>query len=391
MSEPPGRDVAAAEEEASWAALADRYTTAAVGADEAAVAAWREVAAVLLGDLHDARLVDLEARVGVTGLLALREDVDDRIAAAQARRAVLVEMDEVAHASDVAARLEAELAAVQGRLADLERERALWEREPAFRKLAARGFFVEDYAPGWWGRWRDRRALDRVVAALASAGSGAPEPVRETVIAAYGGLVARVEGARAVAQRVEARRERQRALERERIALADAPTRLHRELCEGLAAILLAGIRAGGVELRYELAREEPEAADGFRRVDGLEARGRYLRALLEARVLPRVGEPVDDEAFVALDALWRTLVGFEAWERGGLGGHVLWWDVMTGGAAGEDLPEVREFLARWGGPVAAGHATAGLEAELGGARATARGVVLLEEADDAGDEGDGG
>ena len=109
----------------------------------------------------------------------------------------------------------------------------------------------------------------------------------------------------------------------------------------------------------------------------GLDAQARYLRQLAAARVERRLAAAEGDLArgdstvaddlarAAAIDALRERLVAFAAWESGSIGGHILWWDRMTGGAAADDLPEVRGFLDTWGGPVAHDHPAAALEADL--------------------------
>ena len=267
----------------SWAATREALEADARAGEERLDEAWHELTGRLLGDMHDARLVDLEARLGVSALLSRREEHDDRIAAVQTRRAAIVEMDEVAHAGDVTARLDDELCAVRARLAALEEERAIWERCEGFHALARRGYFHEDYAPRLWGRWRVGREHAALGAALAAAGLVSVGAGRAEVVEAYRGLLARFEGAWAVAQRIESRRERQRSLERERLALADAPARLHAELSAALGGVLRAQLEGGPVEVRHELARDDAEVAAAFGRIAALEAHVERARALVAA------------------------------------------------------------------------------------------------------------
>jgi|GEM_PF-2962693 len=350
-----------------WRALADAFGRDLTAATAELDRAWDELLDLALDDVSDARLTELEARLGVPGLLQLREEHDDRIVAAQARRAELVEMDEVARPSDVAARIEAELAAARTRFTELEHELARWEASSAHRVLVARGFFEPERTRGWWARRGDRRLLRRLALELGLPTDGElPEVAR----AARRELRARLDGARALEARLLSRRRNQAGLERERASLTSAPSRLHTELRRRCREVVRRHLEDGAVELRYELARDGAEVAAGLRRIAGLQARVDYLRQLAVSRVTPaaRAGD-ADRAGCLALDRLRERLVAFDAWHRGGIGGHVLWWDLMTGGAPADGLPEVEAFLATWGGPVAHEHPTAPLEAELESSR----------------------
>ncbi|PIE18955.1 MAG: hypothetical protein CSA66_03440 [Proteobacteria bacterium] len=365
------------------------YERDAARAEELLERSWRELAGYLLPEVHDALLVDLEARLSYPGLRPIRDEYADRITQARARRLELAQREEVLHTDILVAGVDDQLAEIAPSAEAFRRELDVWTCSRWFQVLEAAGWFRPDYAPGFFARIRDWRAVSLLLDDLEERDPDLAFDDPEALKGHYHRLQADSGAVFDLEARLTARRAEIEALAREHEALTEAPANLRQQMYVALAAALRDHLEACPVELRFELAHDDPHLLTFFKKISGLDKKTTYLRELSITRIGRRIDEltrqlnklqrklqkrsvkhmrgrfygvsqaeldglrdlKADKWArrHLKLDKLRRRLAEFDRWESGSIGDHVLWWDLMTRGAPGDDLYEVRAFHDRWG------------------------------------------
>ena len=339
----------------------------------------RELAGYLVPDLDDDDLAAAERRFRYPGLLAIKRDYEERLRAGEARRVELSQMDEIVNHVERLAEVEEQLALT---VPVYERVEARWQipaGNPWFEELSARGYFEPTYDPGFLARIRDWRAVSFLLDALDDAHPELddPESLREWYLKLRD---ERLELGTLLATYRE-RRDRLVALKAEHGRLVDQPQRLLTELQAALGEALREHLWACPEALRLELVKEDPALVTFLKKEIGLEKQIAYLEELRVARIASQQADlkvqmgKVDRKLAKArakgprktytgaemasmrqtkaeswakrharLGAIRERVAGFDRWERGSLVADFLWWDLVTKGARGDDLYEVRSF-----------------------------------------------
>jgi hypothetical protein len=395
------------------------YARDATRADELWQRSWRELGGYLLPEVDDQVLADLERRLTYPGLMPIRDDFRARVAAAKAREAELSGLEAVMHTDILVANVEDELQEIDAPAKAFQAELDGWRASPWLAKLDARGYFTADYKPGFLSRFGDWRAVSFLMRDLEKNPQlkfADPEALKshfrtlETESGSVFALHRRLTDKRAEVQGLRTEYEQMQA----------APATLNREMYVALAEALRDHLESTPVDLRFELARGDAHMVTFFKKLDGLDKKRQYLSELRVLRIQRHVEElaqqlhklrakvskrrdkrrrgrfrNVSDAEIASLRRLkadkWQRrhdklekvrlrLDDFEDYDRGSIGEHVLWWDVMTRGAPGDDLYTVRAFHEQWGGPVAEAHPHAPIEASLaGGMQADAASALAMD------------
>ena len=346
----------------------------------------KEMVGYLLPEVDDDALAALEARLSYPGLLPIKRGYEARLAEVQARCNELEAMDEIEFHELKLDQTTKEIEEVRHTYDEYRRKLSVWENSKWFRKLDKRGYFDPDYVPTLINRFFDWRAASFLMSELAGKARlrfSSPQalPVH------YRGLKLEAEPVFEVYASRTSARERLVALKAEYDELQKTPERLLSELYGDLGSALLDHLHACPVELRFELARGDPNLSVFLKKEVGVNKQAQYLRELAVTRIDTQVQRlqqelqkldgklqklewkrrrgrrkqysATDIQRMRAVKAeKWekrqkkirdvRTkIVNFDRYERGSFATDFLWWDLVTRGARGDDIYEAKDFHAR--------------------------------------------
>ena len=344
----------------------------------------RELAGYLLPDLDDDDLGELERRLRYPVLLAEKRKIEARLAALDDERRDL-EAHETWLKRDV---LRVDYTTQREEIADavasFERERAVWESSAHFRALEERGWFEPDYDGGLFDWLRDWRACSLLMAELEKGFPDREFPEDEDVKRAWEQLFARSEPVLQLSKDLTRKLEHLDALEERHRYLLGVPDELFQELWRTLAGLVVDHLRQAPDDLLVALGKDDETLATFLKKDVGLKKQAVYLRELVVARIDPylrqlhaeerKLGAKHDklrykrsrgkwvpdvdratDAARVLPHEKWSArrasfaktrarLSSFDRYDRGSFVTDYLWWDLITRGASGDDLYEVRVF-----------------------------------------------
>gem|GEM_PF-2365410 len=360
-----------------------------------------EMAGYLLPDLDDEDLIDLEKRLRYPVLIAEKRKTEVALAELEVERTRLEANPRYAQREVMRIDCEQQLAEIADAAQAFATEREIWEKSEYFQALFKRGWFADDYDGGLFDWLRDWRACSLLMAELEAGyraaataaegdptGSGGREFLEdEDVKAAWNTLFANSEPVLKLQQSLVASLAVMTRLEKRHAELLAAPDAMFQALWRRLADLVIEHLRAVDQELLLALAKQDEALATFLKKDAGLKKQAVYLRQLIVARINPQIArfetevqklgkkheklrykrargkyiaaEASDIAAMRSVPAAkWdarrssfaRTrarVTTFDNWDRGSFVSDYLWWDLVTRGARGDDLYEVRSFHER--------------------------------------------
>lgn len=347
----------------------------------------QELAGYLLPDLDDEDLVALEQRLRYPALMGEKRKTEAALAEVEREREQ-IEADPRFYEREVRRiDLEGQLAEIAEAAASFKRERDLWESSEYFQALHGRGWFEPEYDGGLFDWLRDWRACSLLMAELEERFADKKFPDDEDVKREWRALYASSEPVLSLQRDLVAKTAELERIEARHAALVAAPDELYQGLWKTLAGLVVDHLRAAPEELLVELGKADATLAVFLKKDVGLGKQIDYLRQLVAARIEPyrrRLAEEArklaqkseklrykrargkyvmvssaDLQSMRALPSVkWTTrrksfaktrerLVEFDRWDRGSFVSDFLWWDLVTRGARGDDLHEVRKFHER--------------------------------------------
>jgi len=346
----------------------------------------RELAGYLVPDIDDETLGALERRFHYPSLLTNKAAFVAAIAAAEAERAAL-EADQTFIDREVL-RVEAQqtLADVGPSLAEVEATKAPWDTCPRHATLIAAGFY-ESNPPGGFARkfsfWRQGSFLMAELEKKRVSRFSDLADLRarwQAILADYTALTHAAHDAEETLKQMDGLEARHRHL------LAE-PADQFKACFEALGRALVDHLLALPEDSLVEFARSDPSLASFLKKDAGLRKQVAYLREIAQVRLQPSIrtleaeATKADGKASRIFSKLSRgravpattadvqrarsyprdkwekrrtslgktreRLGGYHDYDRGSFLTTYLWWDVMTHGAHGDDLYEVRTFHER--------------------------------------------
>ncbi len=405
-------------------------------ADRAAVLsarAWRELGGYLLPEVDDGVIRGLETTLRYPSLVPIRDDFRQRTAAAVARREELASLEEVVHTDILVSKVDDELREITPAADGFRADLAAWSESRWYQELELRGYFGQHEA-GLWARFRNWRAVSFLMSEVADKQGlefATGSELQEHVMTLQSDSRALFDHE----ERLKKRRQAITDLDAEHTKLTTAESDLHREMYVALSEAIRDHLESTPVELRFDLAKGDPHLVTFFKKISGLDAKKSYLEELRVTRIQRHMsdleqqrykldlkvskrehksrrgrffGVPQSEidslnnhkadkwqRRHQKLEKIRNRLDRFDDYDKGTIGDQVLWWDVITRNAPGDDLYSVRTFHEQHGGGLAANHPHAELEAALFGddsmsdaaAAALASDMAVMRDSDDVADD----
>jgi len=339
----------------------------------------------LLPELQDAALARLERRLQYGGgLLPHKRAAEEQLAQVEQERQSIEAQDDWQNLEHYLGQAETELAELKESYESFRAEVALWEADVWFQRLRDRGYFQANYRPrGLFQRLGDWRAVSFLMARLERKQRRKyrdPDALRSS----YDTLTTEAVPVFVAYEDLEKRRAGLLALQARHAALVARPAELMQELYAALGDALRRHLEACPEELRLSLAAGDADFATYLNKDVGLQKQAQYLRELVAQRIQGPLEElqqqtarlrrkadktrykrsrgkwVVFSQADVAslrdlkaerwekrhrkLTVMRERIGGFDRWDRGSFADDFLWWDLVTRGAPGHDIYEVRVF-----------------------------------------------
>ncbi|MDX9723657.1 MAG: hypothetical protein RBU37_23115 [Myxococcota bacterium] len=346
-----------------------------------------EFAAYLLPEVSDKALAKLQQRIHYPGLLPIKKEVDERLEAADQERASLAKLPEVEHFDFHQSQVKDELAALEDSYQSYARKKAAWLASADYHALDKRQYFDPRYAPRFFKRLADWRNVSLLMEQLERAEPGRarfanPQAIRDEHALVFGEGSAIIEAYQDQQKRL-GELEAQYARYQELLA---APKRLLTELYERLSEALVKHVESYTDTLLLELGSGDKHVVAFLQKMVGMRKQADYLREIVTRRLYPQISQlerehnKIESKAQRVNRKLWRgkaiyvsgadqiamerfdhqkwekrrqryaqtrsRLSSFDSYHRGSPARDYLWWDLMTKGSRGDDLPEVNRFRA---------------------------------------------
>lgn len=352
---------------------------------------WQELTGHLLPDVDDDALRALEQRLRYgSGLLPNKRRFDERLERSQQARAELEASDDFRNLELYLAQVTDELAELQEAYDALKAELTGWRSCRQYAELEQRGWFSPGYRPdGLLAALRDWRSVSFLMAQLESVFKASRLRLRNPaqVRASYEDLRRRADPVIEAYTDLQRRQTRLGELKARHEELVRAPGVILQELYEALGEALRGHLEACDDELRLALAENDPDLAAYFTKLKGLAKQIDYLKQLSVARIdahlqkleeqIARLAQKIRKMEYkrarrkrvtlaasdierlrdlkanswqkrrAGLASLRIRVGGFDGYAQGSFLEDYLWWDLLTRGARGDDLYEVRVFHER--------------------------------------------
>ncbi|MFT7624539.1 MAG: hypothetical protein ACI9WU_003727 [Myxococcota bacterium] len=365
------------QQDALLAQSAQLYTADAVRIAKVAERTRREIIGYLVPDIDDDELRDMQRKYETTGLMSLKQDAEEKLARAEARRTHLSQLHEVLHAPALVAEVDEKLADIRPTLSALERGTYAMTSSEWFVDLGERGYFSPDYSPWVVGHLRDWRSISFLMTELAEAGHDfdTPTALEEWWLK----IQQELDDVRLVVNRLAEERARVTGLADEHVQLKSRPAELLSKLHAALGEHLLEHFEACPEKTLVRLISDDPVLVTFLKKQRGLTRQTSYLAQLAQTRInaqrdsirtqigklkrkvtkarrksksydrrtMASLAELKQDKwakRHAGLNKLHHRIVGFDDWDSGALSADYLWWDPMTRGANADDIIEVRQF-----------------------------------------------
>lgn len=338
-----------------------------------------ELASYLLGEVSDDEVRALEQRLSYPSLLPIKRGFEDQLRQSQADLAQLLLDPDAAHNDLYQRQLQDEQDEIREVYERLRAQVDLWRANAHFQGLHQRGFFEPRYRAGLFGWLRDWRAVSLLMAALEKLQPGAryptPAALRDTWTTLWGEAQPILE----LWDNQEARRQHLLQLAARRAELEQAPTRLFQAMYAALGDAINDHLEALPNDTRVELAAQDKHLVIFLQKSAGLQKQLQYLGEIRERRLRPLLQKTEQDASrlrqkiyklerkykyvsdaditkmhtfkqeswqkrHTRFSSMRERLGGFNKYQKGSFTEDYLWWDLMTGGAPGDDIYEVRVF-----------------------------------------------
>ena len=346
----------------------------------------QELIGYLLPEVQDPHLDSLEERLSYSGLRPIKRKYDEAFDAAEKRRVELEAMDEFQHYDFLIDQANQGVEDIRPKYETACQHISLWEGSKWFKQLNQRKYFEQGYVARWWHTFFDWRAISFLMSELSKKAKlkfNNPVSLKQhyrqlrdetnDIVAAYDKRVAE--------------RDRIHGIKTEHQELLKAPERLLAELFNELGGAAISHLDACPEDLRIDLARGDKVLNAFLRKQTGVRKQIQYLRELsvtrlkalfqqlkqdlakTEAKIkklelqkrrgkrkhyystdLQRMRNVKTDKWERRRDKTGRLrnkIAGFEKYDRGSFTSDYLWWDLITGGSAADDIFEVRDFRNR--------------------------------------------
>lgn len=337
-----------------------------------------ELASYLLAEVSDPELGALEERLSYPGLLDIKRGFEEQLAKSEAERQELEATPEIQHHEFHVSRVNDEMAALREPCQAYRAQRDGWTENQWFAELDARSFFSHDYEPSFFNRFWDWRAvsflMDEVEDTL-DIDLPTPEKVREAwrlftaeadpVLEAFDDLKRELSELTSLKERHE--------------ALLRAPDEIFRDMVGELSRAVLDHLDSCHSSIKSRMARNDNYLVTFFKKESGLSKQLQYLKELKTVRINPLL-QSLNLEIDKLQRKIWKArrkyktynadsikkmhnfkedkwrkrhsklhkvrdrVSNFKKYQQGDFSSDYLWWDVMTRGAPGDDLYEVRSF-----------------------------------------------
>ena len=346
----------------------------------------QEIVGYLVPEVHDQSIVAIEAKLKYPGLTPIKREYDARFQTAERRRVELESMDEIQHYEYQIAQAQQDMEDVRPAYDKKRAELDPWETSKWFLKLQSQGYFETDYSPGFLRRFFDWRAISFLMAEL-SKKAGLDFAVPADLVKHYRALRADADTVFDAFNKRAAKRDRIERIKSEYEEILKAPEQLLAELFRALGDATLQHLDACPEDLKLELAKGDQHLNAFLRKETGIRKQIQYLRELAVTRVDARIQQleqeldkteskirklnmqqrrgkrkrysqndisrmrNVKAEKWkrrqVKTAKVRRKVSDFDSYDEGSFASDYLWWDLMTGGAAADDIFEVRDFRHR--------------------------------------------
>lgn len=339
----------------------------------------REIYGYLVPDFDDEDLVETAARLQHPGLLGIKKEHSDRLQAGEERRVLIEASDELQNYDVWMPEVSEQIESTRPVFERLEARWKIPAENDWFEALDERGYFDPGYDPGWLDRFRDWRAVSFLLDDLDDDNPELDDP--DTLKEWFFKLRDDYFNVRDLMEVYTRRQSVLVRLKEEHDTLVGQPQRILAELQTALGEALLEHLAACPETLRFELVAHDPVLVTFLKKVRGLEKQAAYLSELRVTRIRAQVDsldqalaklrrkmtkarlkgyrKTYDARTMTSMRTLkaekWKKrhdrlgrmrgrIAGFDRWDRGSLSEDYLWWDLVSRGASGDDLYEVRTF-----------------------------------------------
>jgi hypothetical protein len=337
-----------------------------------------ELASYLLAEVGDTELNALQRRLRYPGLLSIKSGFEAELRESEAERAELAANPDVEHNEFHDGQARDEMAALQEAVDSYRLRIGGWQSSKWFKELDDRGFFEHDYEPDLFDQFWDWRAVSWLMDDLEEdldLDFATPAAVRD----AWVGLDQESSPVLEAFDDLGARLQHLHDLKTRHDGLVAAPPLIFQRMVVALSAAVLDHLDSCPPDLKTTLAREDPYLVTFFKKETGLGKQVQYLKQLQVVRIqapmqsltaemdkLTRKAQKAErkfkyydartiEGMRVLKEEKWAKrhaklakvrgrVAGFKQYEQGDFGDDYLWWDVMTRGAPGDDIYEVRTF-----------------------------------------------
>jgi archaellum component FlaC len=345
----------------------------------------RELGGYLISDIDDETLKAVEKRYHYPSLLAHKAPWVTAIDKAERDLAELESSRDWIEREIRQLEAQQTIADLEPTLSELRVAKDPWDRQPMLVHLERRGFFETSRKHGFFARFANWREGSLLMAALEKL--GLPrfrdlDDLRER----WGKLKGEFETIATAHADAQQSLEAVRALETRHRGLLAEPSRLFKACWDTLARMIVDHLIALPEAQRVEFAVKDANLNSFLKKDAGLRKQAAYLRELAQVRLGPAIASleaelskvtrkhtstrsklmrhrsvavserdlanmrniPVEKwEKRRASSARLRERVsGWHTYDHGSFISTYLWWDVMTRGAAADDIYEVRTFRA---------------------------------------------
>ncbi|MFO0745164.1 MAG: hypothetical protein U1F43_05715 [Myxococcota bacterium] len=369
------------------AAERQRHTAAAAELERLRERNGAELAGYLLPDLDDEDLGKLERRLHYPVLLGEKRKTEAELAALEQERLALEADPRFAEREVRRIDYDQQLAEIADAAASFRKERAVWEGSKHFRALKERGWFAPGYDGGMFDWLRSWRNCSFLMSELEEAFPDRKYPDDDDVRRGWTDLFEASQPVMLMEDDLNAKKAEIDQLEARHSELLKAPEERYQALYRTLGGLIVDHLRQAEDGLLLAVGKDDEDLATFLKKDVGLKKQAAYLEQLAVTRLDPairqlraeerKLGQKVEKLRYKQMRGKYvaytpndlaslrtlpttkwaarrgsfektRTRVAeFDRWDRGSFVESFLWWDLVTRGARGDDLYEVRSFHER--------------------------------------------
>ncbi|PIV99538.1 MAG: hypothetical protein COW42_10735 [Deltaproteobacteria bacterium CG17_big_fil_post_rev_8_21_14_2_50_63_7] len=338
----------------------------------------KEMASYLLAEVDDDALGLLQVKLRYPMLIEIKRGFESKLADVEQEKLRFEAMPEIQHYDFHIGQVEDEIAELrEPRDAFLAQVKA-WSDNEWFVELNERGFFSPTYKPTFFNHFWDWRAVSMLMEVLEDK-LGQDFPNLDAVKKAYTDLRTEVDPLTEAWDDLITKANTLSGLKGDYAETLLAPDRIFLEMYEALTEAILDHLESCSDALRLEIAAEDVFMATFMKKSTGLTKQLQYLSELRATRILTAIQKldaeiaklnrkifkaerkykSVDQKTIDGLrdlksdkwekrheklGAMRSRISDFKDYDQGAFTTNYLWWDLMTRGAPGQDIYEVRTF-----------------------------------------------